>query len=164
MHIPHSIYSVRSTAIGRVGIVVSDVVVSGLFFGDVARPEGVRRDAGPVLAEAFAQLEAWLAGRLRVFSLPLAPAATEFGHSIREALLAIPYGSTATYGEVAGFLDRTGAARAVGRACARNPLPIIVPCHRVVRGDGTPGGYVGGTGIKTALLEHEQRNAGLMDL
>lgn len=160
MHSLHSIYAVRRTAIGPIGIVGSDEVISGLFFGDVASQQGELRDAEPVLVEAFGQLDAWISGRLRVFSLPLAPAATEFSQSIRLALLAIPYGSTATYGEVAGFLGHPGAARAVGRACAHNPLPVIVPCHRVVRSDGVPGGYLGGSHLKAALLELERRNSG----
>jgi methylated-DNA-[protein]-cysteine S-methyltransferase len=113
-------------------------------------------DAG-LLAEAARQLEAWFAGRRRGFDLPLAPPATPFGGSVRRAMLDIPYGATASYTDVA---RRIGSApRAVGTACGRNPLPIIVPCHRVVAEGGTIGGYSGGLGLPTKrwLLAHEKR-------
>ena len=110
-------------------------------------------DAG-LLAEAARQLEGWFAGRRRAFRLPLAPPATPFGGAVRQAMLDIPYGTTASYTDLA---RRVGSApRAIGNACGRNPLPVIVPCHRVVA-EGGIGGYSGGQGLATKrwLLAHE---------
>lgn len=107
--------------------------------------------------EAAAQIAAWFAGRLTRFDLPLAPAATPRGGVLRAALEAIGYGETASYGEVARAAG--SSARAVGQACARNPFPIIVPCHRVLAAGGAIGHYSAGGGIDTKrrLLDHERR-------
>lgn len=109
----------------------------------------------PLLRVALDQLDAYFAGRLMRFDLPLAPAPTPFAGRVREAMRAIPFGETASYGELARRLD--SSARAVGAACGANPLPIVVPCHRVVAAGGGLGGYSGGRGADTkrALLAHE---------
>jgi len=109
-----------------------------------------------LLDEAFRQLDAWFAGRLRVFSLPLVEPRTVFERLVREAMLCTPYGETVSYGELAVHIGSPGAARAVGTACARNPLPVIVPCHRVIAADGRIGGYAGGTELKRWLLDFER--------
>ncbi|MCU0837556.1 MAG: methylated-DNA--[protein]-cysteine S-methyltransferase [Rhodospirillales bacterium] len=108
-----------------------------------------------VLDRAIRQLEAYFDGALTGFELPLAAAATPFQARMRAAMVAIPYGETVSYGDLARWLG--SAPRAVGRACARNPLPVIVPCHRVLAGGGRIGGYSGGVGIETkrALLRLE---------
>jgi len=111
----------------------------------------------PLLARARAQLGEYFAGERRDFDLPLAPAGTEFLQSIWRALRRIPYGRTLTYGELA---RTTGTApRAAGLACGRNPIAIVIPCHRVVAADGKLTGYSGGNGIATkrALLDLEAR-------
>jgi methylated-DNA-[protein]-cysteine S-methyltransferase len=107
------------------------------------------------------ELAAYFAGKLRSFELPLRPAATPFQAAVREALRRIPFGEVRSYGEIAVELGRRGGARAVGQANARNPFPIIVPCHRVLASGGQLGGYMGdwgegaGLGIKRWLLRHE---------
>ncbi len=108
----------------------------------------------PLLIECTAQLEAYFNSRLKTFSLPLAPAATIFQNCVRAAMLAIPYGATATYGDLARTIG--SGPRAVARGCGANPLPIIVPCHRVVAANAL-GGYSGGAGVvtKQRLLTHE---------
>jgi methylated-DNA-[protein]-cysteine S-methyltransferase len=111
--------------------------------------------AGPVLAEAARQLDAYFAGDLREFSLTLRPSGTPFQLSVWGALREIPYAETATYGDLARSVGRPTAARAVGRANGQNPLPIVVPCHRVIGTDGTLTGYAGGLSIKQALLALE---------
>ena len=111
-------------------------------------------DASPV-REAMAQLDAYFAGELRTFSLPLEPQGTPFQHRVWAALREIPYGQTRSYGELALSLGRQGAARAVGAANGSNPLPIVVPCHRVIGQNGALTGYAGGLPIKKALLELE---------
>jgi methylated-DNA-[protein]-cysteine S-methyltransferase len=108
------------------------------------------------LDKAAQQVEEFLAGRRAGFELALdLSLATGFRGEVVRALNRIGYGTTATYGEVAAWLDNPGAVRAVGTACARNPLPLVLPCHRVVRSDGEPGRYLGGSGAKQRLLEIE---------
>ena len=93
--------------------------------------------------------------RLHTFDLPLSPGGTPFQRQVWEALTAIPYGETRTYGEVAAAIGRPRAVRAVGQADHRNPLPILIPCHRVVGADGSLTGYAGGLALKRALLALE---------
>lgn len=104
----------------------------------------------PLLEKAIAQLEAYFAGDLLDFDLPLAPDGTDFQKAVWREMLAIPYGQTATYGDVAKQL--TSAPRAVGVACGRNPIPIIIPCHRIVGAGGKLTGYSGGDGINTKAI------------
>lgn len=107
------------------------------------------------LRTAAAQLEQWFAGRRHSFDLPLAPTGTDFQRSVWAALLAIPYGVTCSYRQLAVELGRPQACRAVGAANGRNPIPIIVPCHRVIGEDGSLTGYAGGLAAKRWLLAHE---------
>jgi methylated-DNA-[protein]-cysteine S-methyltransferase len=117
-------------------------------------PRDWRADAAP-FREAVRQLAEYFAGTRRAFSVPLAPAGTAFQLSVWQALQAIPYGETVAYGELAQRLGRAGAARAVGVANGSNPLPVIIPCHRVIGADGTLTGFGGGLPIKRALLRLE---------
>lgn len=110
---------------------------------------------GPLVLEAARQLEAWLCKRLRDFDLPLAPLGTPFQQEVWQALRAIPYGQTRSYKAVAAAIGRPGACRAVGMANNRNPLNIVVPCHRVIGSDGRLVGYGGGLRLKAALLRLE---------
>jgi methylated-DNA-[protein]-cysteine S-methyltransferase len=114
-------------------------------------------DAYPV---ARAQLAEYFAGERTAFDLPLAPAGTPWQHRVWAALREIPYGETRNYGEIAAAVGAPGAARAVGHANGRNPISIVVPCHRVVGADGRLTGYGGGLERKQALLAHEQVHAG----
>lgn len=113
----------------------------------------------PVLCEAARQLKAWLKGERTRFDLPLAPFGTPFQRAVRNAMLAIPYGETSHYGGIARQIGSPRAARAVGLACRNNPLPIIVPCHRVLAADGGLVGYNGGLDIKRHLLALEETHA-----
>jgi methylated-DNA-[protein]-cysteine S-methyltransferase len=122
--------------------------------GDVPEGDG-SPEASAVLAEAARQLHDWFAGRRRDFDLPLAPAGTPFQRQAWTALRAIPWGETVSYGELARRLGRPGASRAVGGANHHNPVPILVPCHRVVGQDGRLTGFGGGLPLKRWLLEHE---------
>jgi methylated-DNA-[protein]-cysteine S-methyltransferase len=118
------------------------------------RVEGWVADAAP-FAAAIAQLEEYFAGRRRRFDLPLAPRGTEFQRRVWRALTEIPYGQTLSYGELARRIGKPSASRAVGLANGANPLPIIVPCHRVIGSDGTLTGFGGGLPIKRKLLALE---------
>ena len=116
--------------------------------GDWERTEEPFRDA-------ISQLEAYFAGRLRRFDVLLTPEGTPFQRDVWSALTAIPYGETVTYGELARRLGRPNASRAVGAANGSNPIPIIIPCHRVVGADGSLTGFGGGLAIKRRLLDLE---------
>jgi methylated-DNA-[protein]-cysteine S-methyltransferase len=116
-------------------------------------PDWVRDDAA--FAPVIEQLEAYFAGELTEFDIPLAPAGTPFQLEVWEALRTIPYGETMSYGELARQVGRPGASRAVGLANGRNPIGIIIPCHRVIGADGSLTGYGGGLERKTWLLDHE---------
>jgi len=107
--------------------------------------------------EAAQQLDAYWAGELFDFDLPLAARGTPFQQRVWKALRKIPYGRTATYGEVAREIGSPTASRAVGAANGRNPIAIVVPCHRVVGSNGTLTGYAGGLEMKRQLLDHERR-------
>jgi methylated-DNA-[protein]-cysteine S-methyltransferase len=106
-------------------------------------------------AGALDQFATYFAGHRRAFDLPLAPSGTPFQLDVWRALCTIPYGITASYGALAARLGTPGAARAVGRANALNPLPVVVPCHRVLGADGSLTGFRGGVHLKAALLAHE---------
>lgn len=106
--------------------------------------------------QAVHEIAEYLRGERQQFSVSLAPAPTSpFTARVHEAIATIPYGHRVTYAELAEILGQAGATRAVGTACGKNPLPIIVPCHRVVRADGSLGHYTGGDAIKAGLLARE---------
>jgi methylated-DNA-[protein]-cysteine S-methyltransferase len=114
-----------------------------------------RREDG-VIAAARRQLDAYFAGKLRAFDLPLSPRGTAFQQRVWAALLRIPYGVTRSYGQQAAAIGSPTAVRAVGLANGRNPIAIIVPCHRVIGADGGLTGYGGGIARKRLLLDLEQ--------
>ena len=120
-------------------------------------PLGSREDDDPLLRSAVDQLAAYFARELKEFDLPLAPRGSAFQQLVWEQLRLIGYGETASYGEIAHRLDKTNAAsRAVGLANGRNPIPIVIPCHRVIGANGTLTGYAGGLERKQLLLGLEQ--------
>lgn len=125
------------------------------------RPEPGWVETATPFREAVRQLNAYFAGTLREFDLPLAPAGTPFQQRVWRALREIPYGETLSYGELARRIARPAAVRAVGAANGRNPLAIVVPCHRVIGRDGRLVGYGGGLPAKKLLLELERRGAGV---
>jgi methylated-DNA-[protein]-cysteine S-methyltransferase len=125
-----------------------------------ARLVGERDDEVPVLVECARQLREYFAGTRRGFDLPLAPLGTPFQQKVWGELVRIGYGATSTYGQIAGRLGLTGhGARAVGLANGRNPIPVVIPCHRVIGANGTLTGYAGGIERKQLLLELERDDA-----
>ncbi|HSK81639.1 MAG TPA: methylated-DNA--[protein]-cysteine S-methyltransferase [Thermoanaerobaculia bacterium] len=106
-------------------------------------------------AEVRRQLEEYFAGERQTFDLALSPKGTAFERSVWSELSRIPYGATRSYAEIARAIGRPGAARAVGRANGANPIPIVVPCHRVIGADGSLTGFGGGLEVKSRLLEIE---------
>jgi methylated-DNA-[protein]-cysteine S-methyltransferase len=145
--------SVVDSPIGPLGLVASDAGLQAVLFdGDRVRKEG----SSPVLDEAARQLEAYFGGELVTFELPLELQGSEFQRRCWLALASIPYGQTVSYGEQARRLGLgPDAARAVGAANGRNPLPIVLPCHRVIGANGSLTGFGGGLHVKRFLLEHE---------
>ncbi|MGZ8413242.1 MAG: methylated-DNA--[protein]-cysteine S-methyltransferase [Gemmatirosa sp.] len=124
---------------------------------EVVRADWERASSGPgILAEACAQLGEYFAGVRTTFDLPLAPVGTPFQQRVWEALRVIPFGETATYLAVARTLGDANATRAVGAANGRNPIGLIVPCHRIIGADGSLTGYAGGLDRKRWLLRHEE--------
>lgn len=122
------------------------------------RPVEGSEGMSPVLQRLISLLDAYFAGQNPDFSqLPLAPAGTEFRRRVWDALRAIPYGATSSYGQIAGEIGCRGGARAVGGACGANPLLIVVPCHRVLGSDGRLTGFSAGMERKEWLLAHESR-------
>src|SRR3954469_5660193 len=145
--------TVVDSPIGPLGLVASDAALEAVIFdGARIRPEG----SSPVLVEASRQLDAFFAGELIEFDLPLELHGTDFNRRCWLALASIPYGQTVSYGEQARRLGLgSDAARAVGAANGRNPLPIVLPCYRVIGADGSLTGFGGGLPTKRFLLEHE---------
>jgi methylated-DNA-[protein]-cysteine S-methyltransferase len=141
--------------LGRVRVEATQDAVTGIrFLDDTAAP--TPPDAGfAVLHEAALQIRAYFAGTLREFDLPIETSGTPFQREVWEALRDIPYGVVWTYGHLAASIGRPGAGRAVGAANGSNPLPVLIPCHRVVGADGQLTGYGGGLPRKRALLELE---------
>jgi methylated-DNA-[protein]-cysteine S-methyltransferase len=153
-------YDVVSTPIGKVTIFVEgDGAVHSIDFGDSSRRTRAQRDDA-ACAHVRAQLDEYFAGKRRVFELELRPRGTGFQQDVWRALLEIPFGETVSYGDIARRLGSETSPRAVGAANGSNPIPIIIPCHRVIGADGSLTGYGGGLGIKAKLLmlEDPQRS------
>lgn len=143
--------------VGRVGIAERDGSISHLFFGADKSPLSLEAAETELIKQAARQLDEYFAGGRMAFDLPLAPQGTDFQKAVWNALLLIPAGQTRSYKEIAVAVGRPGACRAVGMANNRNPIAIIIPCHRVVGSDGGLVGYGGGLGVKRYLLELEGR-------
>ena len=146
--------------IGELVITASDSGLTGVWFprtGEVAAapPDEERGPVSAVLARTCEQLAEYFAGSRTRFDIPLDPLGTAFQRRVWEALLAIPYGTTLSYSELARRLGDVRATRAVGAANGRNPIPIVVPCHRVIGANGALTGFGGGLDRKRWLLEHE---------
>lgn len=148
-----------SSRVGALRLVASDDALVGVYFAKHRHAltlDAVEVGAHPVLDLAARELDAYFAGARRAFSVPLGPTGTGFQREVWMALREIPFGATRTYGEVAKGVGRPKAVRAVGAANGRNPLSIVVPCHRVIASDGALAGYAGGEDIKRWLLDHER--------
>ena len=137
--------------VGPLTLSGTEAAVTGLSFGGA--PEA--GPACPLLEAAAGELAEYFQGRLQVFTVPLAPAGTPFQQRVWAALCEIPFGATASYGDIAARIGNPRACRAVGMANHRNPIAILIPCHRVVGRSGGLVGYAGGLEVKRALLELE---------
>ena len=142
--------------IGRIGIIENDGRITNVYIADDELPKDLQFYETPLLKEAAKQLKSYFAGELKEFTLPLEPSGTAFMKQVWSALCKIPYGKTATYKEIAEKVGVPKGARAVGLANNRNPIPIFIPCHRVIGADGSLTGYRGGLEIKKKLLDLEK--------
>ena len=152
------VYDVVPAPIGRLIVASDGDAIAGVWMANASPDDSTwssQRGVDPILTAASGQLAAYFTGALRAFTLPLAPNGTDFQRRVWRALEAIPYGATISYAELARRVGNTTAVRAVGAANGRNPIPIIVPCHRVIGSDGSLTGFGGGLDRKRWLLQHE---------
>jgi len=146
-----------STPFGLLEVESAQAGVTRVRLGALGKPREVGDgDALGCARKAKAEILAYLTGSLQKFSVPFVLEGTSFQREVWARLVAVPYGHTRTYGEIAAELGNPRAARAVGAACRDNPVPFLVPCHRVVSGNGSLGGFGGGVKMKLALLRLEQ--------
>jgi len=149
-------YQLLDTPIGKLRLVSLNQKVAKIEFDGQHRISSDDVFAcDPVLEETASQLGEYFAGRRKLFDLPLDPAGTEFQQQVWSSLLTIPYGELRSYSDIANTIKRPRAVRAVGAANGRNPIPIIVPCHRVIGRNGSLTGFAGGLELKKQLLELE---------
>lgn len=153
-----TLFSNCPSPLGELLLTTDGLGLTGLFMSGqkgAPMPEASWERDDDALAEPAAQLAAYFAGDRTEFTLPLAPRGTAFQRQVWEQLRAIPYGETISYGELARRVGNPNASRAVGAANGRNPIGIIVPCHRVIGSNGALTGYGGGLPNKKTLLAHE---------
>ena len=155
---PTSYFTRTASPVGELLLTGTGVALTGLYWSDATPPAGAAEDARP-FAEVLSQLEAYFAGGLTAFTVPVAPRGTPFQTRVWAALLAVPHGTTISYGEQARRLGVPNASRAVGAANGRNPVSIVVPCHRVIGGNGSLTGYGGGLERKKWLLDFEAQRS-----
>ena len=154
-------YSWIASPLGNVLLVATGDGLRGVYFHDqkyvpTVDPAWKRDDDAPLLRAARRQIDEYFSGARDRFDLPLAPVGTPFQRAIWNAIAEVPRGATRTYTQLAARVGRPDCARAAGSATGRNPLSIIVPCHRIVGSDGSLTGYAGGLDRKRYLLAHEQ--------
>lgn len=155
----HSACAVIDTPIGHLRLAATTLGLSAIDFdaNPALAPAGSDPAAESIIRRTAEELDRYFKGELTEFSVPLAPRGTEFQKRVWDRLRQIPFGTTTTYGSIARDLGDPNATRAVGLANGRNPIPIIVPCHRVIGADGSLTGFGGGLPRKRWLLDHESR-------
>jgi methylated-DNA-[protein]-cysteine S-methyltransferase len=152
-------WTVTATPVGEMMVIGDDEAVHFVHLPDsfdAETFEAERAGRPAAVGAAVEQIDAYFRGALSEFSLPLDPAGTEFQRRVWLALADIAYGTTESYGELAGRIGNPKACRAVGLANGRNPIPLVLPCHRVIGANGTLTGYGGGLELKQRLLDHER--------
>ena len=146
-----------STPLGTLTLEATDRGLRSVRFPNRIGPCAGKSPDNPAISQAKRELTDYFAGEVKQFSVPLDWQGTDFQQSVWEALTHIPYGETVSYADIARAIGRPRSARPTGGAVGANPLPIIVPCHRVIGSDQTLTGFTGGLNIKVALLELEGR-------
>jgi methylated-DNA-[protein]-cysteine S-methyltransferase len=151
----NSFVNIRAIRGINIGIAEKDNAIVKIFFGRNA-PAGFNKAETPLIKKTAAQIDGYLAGKRKQFTLPLELQGTEFQLAVWRELQKIPFGETRSYKDIAAAIGRPKAVRAVGMANNRNPIVLVVPCHRVIGHDGNLTGYGGGLPLKRRLLELEQ--------
>ena len=146
------------TPVGKIGIAEEWGFITNLYFMNMKLPLSAKQIETDVIREAFSQLSEYLNGSRQEFDLPLNPSGTDFQQTVWSEILNISSGKTVSYKDIALSVSSEKSVRAVGNACNKNPIPIIIPCHRVVSSAGYTSGYVGGAELKEFLLKLEQDN------
>ncbi len=150
-------YMFYESPVGRLTVLLEDDIIRGVVFGHYVADDGFNDDL--ILGmKIFDQFDAYFAGKLKDFDLKFRTDGTDFQKIVWHELLDIPYGDTRTYSELAEIIGRPKAVRAVGTAYGSNPIPIIIPCHRVIGKDGSLTGFAGGIENKKILLDIESKN------
>ena len=144
------------TIIGPLGIKDNGRSIIEIFFNKEEIPKNLELKETPLIRSTFAQLEEYFQGKRKDFDIPMEAKGTEFQQSVWKELIKIPYGQTTSYGEIAKRIGNPKASRAIGMANNRNPISIIIPCHRVIGSSGKLVGYGGGLDIKEKLLKLEK--------
>ena len=146
-------YTEIGSPVGRLRLVGHDEMLCGIgFHADRTRPEFKWRARATAFPEAVSQIRAYFAGELREFDLAISPKGTAFQVAVWEELRRIRFGETISYGDLTRRIGRPSAVRAVGAANGRNPIPIVIPCHRVIGANGELTGFTGGLDVKRKLL------------
>lgn len=146
-------YFTKDTGLGTITIVEDKGFVTNLMFG-VKMLSG-NNIMSPIIEQAFLQLDEYINSKRTFFNIPLNPHGTPFQQKVWSLLYSIPYGTTCTYKEIANKIGQPNAQRAIGMANNKNPIPIFIPCHRVISSDGSLNGYSGGIAMKERLLKIE---------
>ncbi len=160
---PQFFYAYMDSPIGRLTIIASAQGLTEIRFPNQHSTQSAsspyarnsNKDSPHYIEQALDQLRAYFAGKLTVFDLTLAPRGTDFQQTVWTQLRTVPFGATASYGAIAAAIGKPNAARAVGMANSKNPLPIVVPCHRIIGSNGALTGFAGGLDTKRWLLAHE---------
>ena len=148
-------YYFYKTPIGRLQIFANPEYITRISFFEKKLPGAIEKET-PLIQKMYSELEEYFAGKRKSFDVPVKPEGTPFQQSTWAALLKIPYGETRSYKQIAGMIGKPAACRAVGMANNRNPIPIVIPCHRVIGANGDLTGYAGGLDVKRKLLELEK--------
>lgn len=147
----------EDTPLGKISISERNGRVNALYFENQEKPVNAMVAKTLTLEKAFRQLDEYLTGRRKKFYIELAPVGTDFMHQVWQELLSIPYGQMRSYSDIAKAVGKPTATRAVSQANNKNPIPIFIPCHRVVGNNGEFVGYAGGVNIQKALLDIEKK-------
>lgn len=144
------------TKIGKLTLGSDENFITNIFFPANKIPENMKEKETNVIEQAINELNEYFEGKRKMFTIPLKPNGTEFQKNVWKALLNIPYGKTCSYKDIAEAIGSPKACRTVGSSNGKNPIPIIIPCHRVINSNGKLGGYSGGLDVKTKLINIEK--------
>lgn len=145
----------HKTIFGEIGIGEENGVITNVYFNKIKIEENVEIAESSIIKAAFYELDKYFSGKLKHFTVPFEPAGSVFMKKVWDCISVIPYGETVSYKQIAVCIGNLGSCRAVGMAANKNPIPIFIPCHRVIGSNGMLCGYNGGIGLKKSLIDLE---------